>query len=199
MKTLEDDVEIVESLPPKFQALRPIKKAPVSWSKVRHLSRKFNPYLSINLSISISIYISISLSIYYEFLPLSTTLLISIYRSLSLPIYLYILIIFYLSLCSYLGLNMFQSSYYKQYMRKLLMRHKVINITRTDSRLANNGIPPSIQRLRCRANYKALRYTTEIEDMAETLISRLRSKGRPYVALHLRSPSLSSVYPSLST
>ncbi|KAL2335379.1 hypothetical protein Fmac_016592 [Flemingia macrophylla] len=53
-------------------------------------------------------------------------------------------------------------TYYEKQILPLLLKHKVVHLNRTDARLANNGLPIEIQRLRCRVNFNALRYEMDM-------------------------------------
>lgn len=67
----------------------------------------------------------------------------------------------------------------------LVSKHKVLHFNRTDTRLANNLIPHDLQRLRCRVNFQALKFTPKIEALGHKLVHILQEKG-PFVTLHLR-------------
>ncbi|KAJ6875090.1 LOW QUALITY PROTEIN: rhamnogalacturonan I rhamnosyltransferase 1-like [Populus alba x Populus x berolinensis] len=69
------------------------------------------------------------------------------------------------------------SYYYNQY--------KVVHLNKTDARLANNHQPLELQKLRCRVNFIALRFTTQIEELGKRVIRLLRQNG-PFLVLHLR-------------
>jgi rhamnogalacturonan I rhamnosyltransferase len=67
----------------------------------------------------------------------------------------------------------------------LIRKYKVLHLNKTDARLANNRLPMEIQKLRCRVNYAALRFTPEIEKLGRRLVQVLRQNG-PFIVLHLR-------------
>ncbi|EOY15933.1 O-fucosyltransferase family protein [Theobroma cacao] len=75
--------------------------------------------------------------------------------------------------------------YYQDEIASLWEEYQVIRAAKSDSRLANNNLPPDIQKLRCRACYEALRFAPKIEAMGKLLVDRMRSYG-PFIALHLR-------------
>ncbi|GMY18699.1 O-fucosyltransferase 7-like isoform X2 [Fagus crenata] len=66
---------------------------------------------------------------------------------------------------------------------KVVKKH-IIRAAKSDSHLANNNLPPDIQKLRCRACYEALRFAPRIEAIGKLLVNRMRANG-PYIALHL--------------
>jgi rhamnogalacturonan I rhamnosyltransferase len=66
-----------------------------------------------------------------------------------------------------------------------IRKYKVLHLNRTDARLANNGLPLEIQRLRCRVNYSALKFTSQIEVLGRRVIRMLRQNG-PFLVIHLR-------------
>uniref|UniRef100_A0A2N9EM63 O-fucosyltransferase family protein n=1 Tax=Fagus sylvatica TaxID=28930 RepID=A0A2N9EM63_FAGSY len=76
-------------------------------------------------------------------------------------------------------------SYYYIQILPLLKKYEVVHLNKTDARLANNGLPLEIQKLRCRVNFNALRFTSQIEELGRRVVSILREKG-PFLVLHLR-------------
>ncbi|KAI4346741.1 hypothetical protein L6164_007613 [Bauhinia variegata] len=76
-------------------------------------------------------------------------------------------------------------SYYEKQILPLLLKHKVVHLNRTDTRLANNGLPLEIQKLRCRVNFSALRFTPQIEELGRRVVRILRDRGS-FLVLHLR-------------
>ncbi|XP_078447786.1 rhamnogalacturonan I rhamnosyltransferase 4-like [Wolffia australiana] len=76
------------------------------------------------------------------------------------------------------------AEYYERKILPLFRKHKIVHFLKTDSRLANNGLPENLQRLRCKVNFESLRFAPAIQAIGEKLVSRLQ-KNR-YVVLHLR-------------
>ncbi|KAK4781500.1 hypothetical protein SAY86_015602 [Trapa natans] len=76
-------------------------------------------------------------------------------------------------------------SYYHNQILPLIQKHKVLHLNRTDARLANNGQPLELQKLRCRVNFSALRFTSQLEELGRRVIRLLRQSG-PFLVLHLR-------------
>lgn len=76
-------------------------------------------------------------------------------------------------------------TYYLNQILPLIRKQKIVRFSKTDTRVANGGLSEDFQKLRCRANYKALRFTPPIEELGRRLIQILRQKG-PFLVLHLR-------------
>ncbi|KAJ1290685.1 hypothetical protein BS78_02G264600 [Paspalum vaginatum] len=74
--------------------------------------------------------------------------------------------------------------YLNRVLPAMLKKH-VIRMTKYDYRLSNK-LDTDLQKLRCRVNYHALRFTEPIQELAEKLIQRMREKSRYFIALHLR-------------
>ncbi|XP_042488567.1 rhamnogalacturonan I rhamnosyltransferase 1-like [Macadamia integrifolia] len=75
--------------------------------------------------------------------------------------------------------------YYLEQILPLFSKYKVIHFNKTDTRLANNGLPVNLQKIRCRVNFQALKFTPQIEALGHKLIQIIQERGT-FVALHLR-------------
>ncbi|XP_010274715.1 PREDICTED: uncharacterized protein At1g04910-like [Nelumbo nucifera] len=79
--------------------------------------------------------------------------------------------------------------YYKDAVLPKLLEEQVIRISPFANRLSFDA-PPTVQRLRCLANYEALRFSNAIATFAETLVARMKERSAKnngkYIAVHLR-------------
>lgn len=55
--------------------------------------------------------------------------------------------------------------------------YQVIRAAKSDSRLANNFLPPDIQKLRCRVFFQALKFAPPIEALGHVNLSLMSSHG----------------------
>ncbi|KAL5067468.1 hypothetical protein RYX36_018355 [Vicia faba] len=67
----------------------------------------------------------------------------------------------------------------------VLVKKHVVQLNKFDYRLANR-LDTEYQKLICKVNYQALRFTDPIQEMGEKLVKRMRMRKKPYIALHLR-------------
>ncbi|KAK6122350.1 hypothetical protein DH2020_043970 [Rehmannia glutinosa] len=79
--------------------------------------------------------------------------------------------------------------YYSNTVLPKLLEEKVIRISPFANRLSFDA-PPEVQRLRCLANYQALRFADPISTLGETLVARMKERSTnnsgKYISVHLR-------------
>lgn len=73
-------------------------------------------------------------------------------------------------------------------------RLRIIRISPFANRLSFDA-PPPVQRLRCLANYQALKFSDPISSLGEALVSRMNklsaNNGGKYISVHLRFEEVS--------
>lgn len=74
---------------------------------------------------------------------------------------------------------------YEKRVLPVIMKRHAVRLTKFDYRLANR-LETDLQKLRCRVNYRALKFTDPILEMGKQLVQRMRAMSEHYIALHLR-------------
>lgn len=79
--------------------------------------------------------------------------------------------------------------YYRDAILPRLLEEQIIRISPFANRLSSDA-PPAVQRLRCLANYEALRFSSPILALSDTLVARMKDRstnnsGR-FISVHLR-------------
>ncbi|OAY52201.1 hypothetical protein MANES_04G065200v8 [Manihot esculenta] len=74
---------------------------------------------------------------------------------------------------------------YQNRVLPVFSKKHAIQLGKFDYRLSNR-LDMDLQKLRCRVNYHALKFTDSILDMGKKLVERMRMKSNHFIALHLR-------------
>lgn len=74
---------------------------------------------------------------------------------------------------------------YQNRVVPVLNKKHAVQLTKFDYRLSNK-LESHLQKLRCRTNYHALKFTDTINEMGRNLVERMRMKNKHFIALHLR-------------
>ncbi|KAL6175812.1 hypothetical protein ACLB2K_052451 [Fragaria x ananassa] len=78
-----------------------------------------------------------------------------------------------------------EPEYYIDQVLPILLRRRVLQLTKFDYRLSSN-LDDELQKLRCRVNYHALKFTKSINELGQKLVMRMRQLTTRFVAVHLR-------------
>ncbi|KAH0704308.1 hypothetical protein KY290_019660 [Solanum tuberosum] len=80
-------------------------------------------------------------------------------------------------------------SYYRGTVLPKMVEEQIIRISPFANRLSFDA-PPAVQRLRCLANYEALRFSNPILSLGQTLVARMKDRSAnnsgKYISVHLR-------------
>uniref|UniRef100_A0A7N0RBU9 O-fucosyltransferase family protein n=1 Tax=Kalanchoe fedtschenkoi TaxID=63787 RepID=A0A7N0RBU9_KALFE len=75
--------------------------------------------------------------------------------------------------------------YYLDEVLPILLRRHVVQLTKFDYRLTSD-LDEELQKLRCRVNYHALRFTNPIQELGQRVVMRMRNMTDRFVSIHLR-------------
>ncbi|CAM8934654.1 unnamed protein product [Rhodiola kirilowii] len=75
--------------------------------------------------------------------------------------------------------------YYLDEVLPILLRRHVLQLTKFDYRLTSD-LDEELQKLRCRVNYHALRFTNPIQELGQRVVMRMRNMTGRFVSIHLR-------------
>ncbi|QCD91550.1 O-fucosyltransferase 29-like [Vigna unguiculata] len=78
-----------------------------------------------------------------------------------------------------------EPDYYLDQVLPILLRRQVVQLTKFDYRLANN-LDGELQKLRCRVNFHALKFTKPIQELGQRIIMRMQKMAQRFIAVHLR-------------
>ncbi|CAL1401549.1 unnamed protein product [Linum trigynum] len=75
--------------------------------------------------------------------------------------------------------------YYMDQVLPILLRRQVVQLTKFDYRLGYE-LDEELQKLRCRVNYHALRFTKPIREVGQKIVMKMKTMATRFIAIHLR-------------